>query len=140
MDTLEHIAINPTRVPNAEGPTTAQIVSSKKKRRRNAPCAEETTMLTTKDANTTIILSKETTPTESPSKLQSTTHGHLRANKTQPNLPLQQRSYAEAVRNDTQQAEEPLTAIKVFFSRLQRTLRPTTTPKQPDIKHALHYT
>ena len=35
--------------------------------------------------------------------------------KTQPSLPLQQRSYAEVVRNDTQQAEEPLTAIKAFL-------------------------
>ena len=36
-------------------------------------------------------------------------------NITQPNLPQQQRSYAEAVRNDTQQAQEPLTAVKVFL-------------------------
>jgi hypothetical protein len=34
----------------------------------------------------------------------------------QPSLPQQQqRSYAEVVRNGTQQAEEPLTAIKVFL-------------------------
>jgi hypothetical protein len=33
---------------------------------------------------------------------------------TQPRPPQQQRSYAEAVRNNTQQAEETLTAIKVF--------------------------
>ena len=94
MDTLEHIAINPTRVPNAEGPTTAQIVSSKKKRRRNAPCAEETTMLTTKDANTTIILSKETTPTEHPPPVNSNPlpTDTYEPTKTQPSLPLQQRS------------------------------------------------
>ena len=34
---------------------------------------------------------------------------------TQPSLPQQQRSYAEAARNDTQQAEETLTAIKIFL-------------------------
>ena len=35
--------------------------------------------------------------------------------KIQPNPPLQQRSYAKVVRNNTQQDEEPLTAIKVFL-------------------------
>jgi hypothetical protein len=35
--------------------------------------------------------------------------------KTQPSLPLQHRSYAEVVRNDTQQVEEPLIAIKTFL-------------------------
>jgi hypothetical protein len=35
--------------------------------------------------------------------------------KTQPSLPPQHRSYAVVVRNDTQQAEEPLTAIKAFL-------------------------
>jgi hypothetical protein len=36
-------------------------------------------------------------------------------NITQASLPQQQRSYGEIVRNDTQQTEEPLTAIKVFL-------------------------
>jgi len=80
------------------------------------PCAEETTQLTTKAANTTTTLSKETTPTEPPPVNSNPlpTDNYV-PTKTQPNPPLQQRSYAEVVRNDTQQAEEPLTTIKVFL-------------------------
>ena len=39
--------------------------------------------------------------------------------RSQPNLPLQQRSYAEVVRNDKQQAEEPLSAIKTVIEEFK---------------------
>ena len=113
--TLEHIAINPTCVSNAEGPTS-QIAPSKRTRRRNVPCVAGTTRLTTKAVNTTTTLSKATTHTEPPSKFSSITHGHIRSHHNSPQPPQQQqRSYAEVVRNDAQQAEELLSAIKVFL-------------------------
>jgi hypothetical protein len=116
MGTIEHTVINPTRVSNAEGPTTAQIVSSKRTSRRNVPCAEGTPQLTTKAVNIITTLPKATTLTEPPpvNSAPSPTDTYV-PTITQPSLPQQQRSYAEAVRNDTQQAEELLTAIKVFL-------------------------
>ena len=75
--------INPTRVSNAEGPTTVQIAPSKWIRQRNVYCVAETTQLTTKAVNTIITLSKATTHTETNQKSQ---FHHLQPHTITPRL------------------------------------------------------
>ena len=114
MDTLEHIAINPMRVSNTEGPTTAQIVKQKDMPAKcglcggNHPanykgCEHYHNIIKGKTPHRTPPVSSNPLPTDT-----------YVPTKTQPSLPLQQCRYVEVVQNDTQ-SEEPLTAIKVFL-------------------------
>jgi hypothetical protein len=55
------------------------------------------------------------TPTLNSAPSSTVTYVPTKTQPSLPRLPLQHHSYAEVVRNDTQQAEEPLTAIKAFL-------------------------
>ena len=103
------------RVSNTEGPTTAQIVKQKDMPAKCGLCGGNHPANYKGCEHYHNIIkgnNPHRTPPVNSNPLPMDTYVPT---KTQPSLPLQQRSYAEVVRNDTQHAEEPLTAIKVLL-------------------------